>query len=231
MDKKSIDDLKEFLDKGLASILAGDYEKALEDLKVAEVLDKENPEVLYNLSICYIRLGLYNTSYDYLLKILTLPYEFIDNEPVKLLFSFNCIKLEKFSEALDAIEDVLKLNKENTKALSMKGYVFEKMGDIDSAIELYEKLYSMDDTNENTMNSLAYLYSLKGNNSKEARDLAKKALSSRPGSSAYLDTMGYVLLKEGDNRAGEFFLRAKKISPFEKVIDEHIMLFKKGIKS
>ena len=57
-----------FLNSALKKFLISDFDSAIRELKAAEMLDKENPEILYNLGINYCRLGLDKTAIAYFKK-------------------------------------------------------------------------------------------------------------------------------------------------------------------
>ena len=56
----------------LNDLFTGDFDSAIDDLKKAEMLDRENPEILFNLGIAYCRKGLFKTAHDYFGKVLNL---------------------------------------------------------------------------------------------------------------------------------------------------------------
>jgi len=67
----------------LNDLFTGDYDSAIEDLKRAEMIDRENPEILFNLGISYCRKGLFKTSHDYFIKVLDLNISYINSSVVK----------------------------------------------------------------------------------------------------------------------------------------------------
>jgi tetratricopeptide (TPR) repeat protein len=90
--------VQSILKSAAGSFLASDYTSALEELKKGEVLDKDNPEILYNLGIAYTRLGLFKQP----VNIFTGHYAkipFIDLLHVKKNIAFCMINLCQFDEA------------------------------------------------------------------------------------------------------------------------------------
>jgi len=117
-----------FLNSAFRKNNAEDYNEAIRELKAAEVLDQNNPEILYNLGINYSKLGLFRTAIDYFNRLLELPYTFVDILTVKKLFAYSLIKLKDYKSAYKYLNDVIKLAPADLSAINMKGYCLEKEG-------------------------------------------------------------------------------------------------------
>ncbi len=75
------------------------------------------------------------------------------------------------------------------------------------------------------MNNLAWLYAEKGENLKEAKQLAEKAAQSNPKEAGYLDTLGWVQYKQEEYAGAEESLKnALTILPEEPTIHYHLGL-------
>ncbi len=215
--------IRKFLNSALANFYGRDYEKAIENLKAAEVLDQNNPEILYNLGVAYCRQGLHNTSIEYFQKILNLPSGSADIITIYKLLTYSQIIIEKYKEAVNTVKEGLKLSPQDTVLLSMYGYCLEKMNFYNDAIDVFMEIIEIDNENYNAYNSLAYLYAVSGKNLNSALKYAKTALESNPENASYLDTMGYVYLKKGNaNLSKNCLTKALSKQPDSEEIKKHI---------
>ena len=90
-----LNDLKK---SALNNLFTDDFDSAIDNLKKAEIIDRENPEILFNLGIAYCRKGLFKTSHDYFLKVLNLQISYINTALVKKNIAFCMIKNENYNE-------------------------------------------------------------------------------------------------------------------------------------
>ncbi len=215
--------VQSILKSAAGSLLASDYTSALEELKKGEVLDKDNPEILYNLGIAYTRLGLFKTALEYFNRVIFLKFQFIDILQVKKNIAFCLINLDQYKEALEKLDNILQDFPSDVSALNMKGYTLEKSGKINDSIRTYSEVLKYDKTNLNSMNSTAYLMAKSGINIKKALEIAEYICRRDRNNSAYRDTLGYIYLKSGDYEQAEKHLNAAfRDMPFSNEIASHI---------
>ncbi len=215
--------VKSLLKSAAGNLLSYDYSTALEELKKGEVLDRDNPEILYNLGITYTRLGLYKTALEYFGRVLSLESRFIDIHHVKKNIAFCLINLENYSDALKNLESILHDFPADVPALNMKGYCLEKSGRVNDSIRTYSEIFRHDKSNYNSMNSTAYLMAKQGINLKKALEIAEYVYRHNRSNPAYRDTLGYVYLKSGDyDRAEKHLKAAFRDMPFSNEIASHI---------
>jgi len=83
--------------------------------------------------------------------------------------------------------------------------VLQRRGDVDGAVELKRDILEAHPDHAMTANDLAYHFAVRGESLDEALRLAKVATDADPGSSAYVDTLGWVYYKLGrfDEAAAE----------------------------
>ncbi|HON15228.1 MAG TPA: tetratricopeptide repeat protein [Spirochaetota bacterium] len=219
--------VKELINEGIKNLKSANYKEALEKLKEAEMLDRNNPEIFYNLGIAYTRLGLYKTAEDYFKKIISLNTGFIDSKLVKKNLAFCYINSERYDEALSLLDEILKQYPDDITSLNMKGYALEKTGKIKESIAIYSLIIRNNKKNLNSMNSAAYLMAKNGGDLDSALKLANYVHLMDNKNPAYKDTLGYIYMKKGDlKKAEDLFFEAYRDIPFNKELQEHIMELK-----
>ncbi|HOT43363.1 MAG TPA: tetratricopeptide repeat protein [Spirochaetota bacterium] len=217
------DRIDDFLRSAMKKFVIRDYESAIRDLKAAEMLDKNNPEILYNIGINYCRMGLDRSAIEYFKKVLNLKQSFIDALTVKKLLAYALIRLKQYEESLGILQQVLQLVPMDTAALNMKGYSLESMGRYDEALRVFSYIIEHEKDNYNAYNSLGYILSKTGANLAKALQCAQIAYNSNNDNPAYLDTMGYVYLKMGKiELARKYLIQALEKAPLSADIKDHI---------
>ncbi len=215
--------IKKFLAAALGKSVMKDFKNALEDLRAAEALDRDNPEVLYNLGICYARTGLYKSAAEYFRRVIGLPLAFVDINTVRKLLAYCVIMYGEYAEAERLLETSLRMSPGDAAALNMKGYCLEKTERYAEAIASYREIVGIDPNNWNAHNSLAFLIAESGSDLAEAADHASIALKAKPAHPAYLDTMGYVCMKRGQSKmARDHYKKALARMPESDEIKAHI---------
>lgn len=212
-----------FLHSAMKKFIIRDYESAIRDLKAAEMLDKDNPEILYNLGVNYCRMGLDRSAINYFKKVINLKQSFIDSLVVKKLLAYAHIRMKEYRDSLDLLQQVLDLVPMDTAALNMKGYCHEAMGKFEDALRVYASIIENEKDNYNAYNSIGFILSKTGADLSQALKCARIAYNSNNDNPAYLDTLGYVYLKMGNmDLARQYLLQALQKAPLSDEIKSHI---------
>lgn len=212
-----------FLAKALGRYIVRDYDSAIRELKAAEVLDRENPEILYNLGINYCRMGLDKTAIGYFKKLLTLKHAFIDALEVKKLIAYSLIHIGEYRESETYLDQVLDNVPSDLVAMNMKAYGLEMQERHGDALRIYGSILEADKKNFNAYNSIAYILAKTGGDPDQALRLARIAYESNREYPAYLDTLGYVYLKMGElDLAAKYLDQAFEKAPFSEEIKSHL---------
>ncbi len=221
--------IRGLLGSALRKFVIKEYTMAIHDLKAAEVLDRENPEILFNLGINYCRLGLYKTAIQYFTQLLKSDYGFVDALEVNKLLAYSYIMMNNCRESEVCLDQVLRIAPRDIAALSMKGFCLAARGRDEKALEMYTSVVEVDPKNSNANNSIAYLLSKTGGNLKRALECAQIAFEADKENPAYIDTLGYVYLKMGFPVEAERLLcDAMKKAPLSLDVQHHIQELKSG---
>ncbi len=233
-----MDDINNILDTikkaALNDLFSGDYDSAIDELKRAEMIDRENPEILFNLGVTYCKKGLFKTAYNYFDKLLNLNTSYINSSLVKKNIALCLIKNGNYDEALVILNNVISDYKSDIHALNMCGYCFEKKGELKKALKTYREIFRYDRTNINSLNSTSYLMASLNIELKSALKIAEFVYRKNILNPAYNDTFGFVYLKLGNYEEAEKYLKsAASMLPFNEEINRHIKELneKKNIKS
>jgi tetratricopeptide (TPR) repeat protein len=215
--------IKSFLSSALHHLAHSKYDKAIEELQAAEVLDKDNPEILYNLGIAYSKDGLHATAINYFKRIIDLPLTFVDIITVKKLLAYSLLAGKQFDEALYYLYEITKTIEYDTIVLNMLGFCYEKKNNIEEALKVYHKVITFDKKNINAYNSLAFLMAKSQKDINAALNFARVAYKHNPENPAYLDTIGYIYMKKGDiDLAKKFLKKALEKAPASDEIRNHL---------
>ena len=207
----------------LSDLFSKDYDSAIDELKRAEMLDRENPEILYNLGIAYSRKGLFKTAQIYFQKVLSLEISYINKSNVKKNISFCMIQNENFDEALNFLQEVIDDYPSDILALNMKGFCLEKKGELKDALKTYREILRYDRSNINCLNSTSYLMAKLEIELKSALKIAQFVYQRDKLNPAYNDTLGFIHMRLGNyNEAEKYLSSAASMMPFNNEINEHI---------
>ena len=124
------------------------------------------------------------------------------------------------------------LRKQLINLLYYTGLLLDENKNYDDAMDCFEKILLLDKENTKAMNYIGYTLTEKGENLNRARNLITKALDIEPTNGYFIDSLGWLLYKEGHiNDALTELLRAKKMAGDNDVILEHIgdVYFVKGM--
>jgi len=95
------------------------------------------------------------------------------------------------------LQDRLKVELNNPRLESTLAMQYLADGKADPAIAAYEQVLASSSGDAGALNNLAWLYQQKGN-LKRARELAERALVVSPQSGTVEDTLGWILLAQGE---------------------------------
>jgi tetratricopeptide (TPR) repeat protein len=162
--------LKDF-DRAIKELELGNYSEGMVILQKLLKDDPDNPDILYNLGICYSEMGLVNKSIETLEKCMRV-YPLFANALVALGFSYN--RAGHDDRAMASFLKALEIEPDNFYALKNIAALYNKQGEPDLAIDAFTKAEALLPGTPEVVLGLAQAYELKGDYVK-ATDLYKKA--------------------------------------------------------
>ncbi len=110
--------------------------------------------------------------------------------------------------ALAKADAYLKEHPRDAALLRYKALALSELGRQKDQISVLEQIYSMDRQDPGINNDLGYTYATTGKNLDKAERMIRQALQAQPGQTAFVDSLGWVLYKQGKfSAAGEQFQR------------------------
>ena len=127
------------------------------------------------------------------------------------------------AEAEALLRGVLEKAPVEERATFALAAILERRGDVDGAVALMRRLLAADPENASARHFIGYVWADRGVRLDEAKALLDQALALRPDEGAFLDSMGWLLLRRGDARGAVTWLeRALAQSPGEPEILDHL---------
>ncbi len=112
----------------------------------------------------------------------------------------------KANQALSLIDPLVANNPNDARLLNLKATVLGELRRDDEAIQLLRRAHQLKPDDSGYQNNLAYSLAEQGKDLDEARKLIEASTRTNPESIASLDTLGWVLYKQGQwSRAGQHF--------------------------
>jgi tetratricopeptide (TPR) repeat protein len=106
--------------------------------------------------------------------------------------------LERHDEALDLYDRYVMYRPDDESALLGRGELLLRMGRLDEAIEQYRAAAKRWPESAMSLNALGYTLADRTDEYREAEKLIRKALEYDPDSPAIIDSLGWVLYKQGE---------------------------------
>ena len=126
--------------------------------------------------------------------------------------------LEEYDEALGYYDKYVMYRPDDESALLGRGELLLRMGRLDDSIEQYRAAADRWPESAMSLNALGYTLADRTDQYREAEKLIRKALELDPDSAAIIDSLGWVLFKQGDYEAALAELRRA----YEKLDDHEV---------
>jgi tetratricopeptide (TPR) repeat protein len=198
LNQQIIDNPKEakfFVERATYFEEHGELVRATEDLDRAKVIQPENCSLYAQKARILIKLKNYRGVIGELDKCLGL---FPDNVEGNLVMTELLLRSEKFDEALDYADKVLKVDVYNAEAYYLKGMIFKTARDTSRAVSSFLTATEQDNTHYESYLQLGLLYSIAGD--ELAISFYDNAIRIRPNSKEALYNKGKFLQDQNRSR-------------------------------
>ena len=130
---------------------------------------------------------------------------------------------KKAAQAVSVLENAHKKFPQNTQVMFFLGTIYDSMGDKGKVVSTMKDVLEKEPMHVQALNYIAYTFAEEGKNLQEAEDFARKAAGLEPKDGYILDTLGWVLFKQGKvNEAIKYLETAHKVAPQVAIISEHL---------
>ncbi|MFP4168122.1 MAG: tetratricopeptide repeat protein [Desulfonatronovibrionaceae bacterium] len=131
-------------------------------------------------------------------------------------------RLDKRQEALEVLDQALEKWPRSADILINKASNLEMIGEQDRALEVMEQVIAMEPDNPTALNFVGYLLAEMEDNLDRALLLVKNALKQEPTNGYYVDSLAWVLFKQGDlKEAWEQIKQAVELAGDDPIIWMH----------
>ena len=133
----------------------------------------------------------------------------------------------RFPEAVQAYDAAIARigtpNRTNWPLFYERGIAEERAGDWAKAEADFQYALQLAPDQPNILNYLAYAWTERGENLERARSMVERAVQQRPNDGAIVDSLGWIMLRQGDTtNALKQLERAVELQPEDSVINAHL---------
>jgi tetratricopeptide (TPR) repeat protein len=218
----------EKLQEGISLYRKKNWDMALKEFlsKSAEIYDEdENMELTYYLGLCHTKLEQYDEALNYLEQVVTTGNDVLRVYQCRMTLAYIYVITKRIRMAEFELNRLQHSGMESPLLYNTLAYAAWCQKKNKNAIDLYEKTLEIDTNNATAMNSMGYILADSGLDIMRGLRLCRKAVDARPGSAAYLDSLGWAYYKSGEVvEARTWLRRALDIAPKEKEIIRHFKI-------
>ncbi len=208
------------------------FTKAVGEFEIVTRLTPKDDQARYILALIYAQLNEAKKAADqYEILLEKKLQERQSNIQLRLILSQLYFFEKDFSRVKDHCKKILEMAPLNESAFFMLAIVANEEGRFDDAIAGFKEILIRNPEFADAMNSLAYLYAEQNMELQDALVLADKAVASEPSNGSFVDTLGWVYFKLGDNEKAFEFLKMASRLLLDPVILDHLaqVYYKKGM--
>jgi tetratricopeptide (TPR) repeat protein len=130
---------------------------------------------------------------------------------------------KEYKKGIAMLESGIKKFPDNTQLRFYLGSMYERLGRVEDTVAEMRKIVAQDENHVQALNFLAYTFAEQSKNLEEAEGLARRAMGLQPNDGYILDTLGWILFKQGRTEEAIQYLEAAfRSKPDESVIAEHL---------
>jgi tetratricopeptide (TPR) repeat protein len=216
------------LEDGIRLFKIKRWDKALKEfLRVdSSSFDAEdNAELAYYLGLCYTKLERFDDALLYLEQVVTQTADPLRIYQCRLTLAYIYVITGRSKLAEFELGRLVKSGFESIQIYTTLAYAAWCQKQYQKAVDLYEKALDRDRENTTALNGLGYILADSDIDVKRGIKLCRRAVDKKPGSAAYLDSLGWAHFKNGElNDAKSWLRRAFEIAPHQKEIKRHMKI-------
>ncbi|MCB0351393.1 MAG: tetratricopeptide repeat protein [Bdellovibrionales bacterium] len=130
---------------------------------------------------------------------------------------------KEYKRGVGMLEAALQKFPDNTQLRFYLGSMYDRLGKTEETISEMRKVVALEANHVQALNYLAYTFAEQSKNLEEAESLARQAMDIQPNDAFILDTLGWVLFKQGRVEDSIQYLEAAyRLKPDESIIAEHL---------
>ena len=198
------------------------FREAEKELKYILKIRPFDEEARYLLALVYSSLTKDKKAIQEFNTLLQRPLLEIDESELRYSLLRLYVKNNYLDKALEQCRLILKKDADDSLASFYVGYIYTEQKKTEEAIEAFVTAIERNSYNSLALNSLSYLYAEQGIKLDEAKELVEKALEIEPSNGAYLDTLGWVYFKKGQNDEALRYLNNASVFMEDAEIFDHI---------
>ena len=215
-----VDSYQLYLTLGRSLMEMGKTDEAIQNLEKAISLEPDEPIGRINLALAYFSAGDYEKAMANVEKVEEVQAE---SNQASYLKGLILSRMERYIEAIEPLETAMAGAPENTEILFSLAIAYERTGQREQAVDLLQKILTIDPDDSQVLNYLGYMWAERGENLDEAEKLIARALEIEPENGYYIDSMAWVYYQRGDyQKALQEMLRSIELADDDPVIFEHL---------
>lgn len=125
----------ENFNKGVAQVKAEDFDQALKQFQLCEIIDPSREDAYKNAAYVYLRMDSTDQAIESYEKVLSL-----NPQDTKVMLQLGSLhyEMKEYQKAIDTMDRILAIEPDNLDAVSQKAFAYDSMGESDKALEAYE---------------------------------------------------------------------------------------------
>lgn len=191
----------------------GRLEEAIAEFDKVLKVDKENVQARYLMALVYSSQQKYDKAADnYEVILKTYSQEQPDNVEIYGYLGQLYYAKREFDKAIAQYEKVLAFQPNNVDVMYVLGSLYLEKQNRVKAKEKFSLCIDYKPDHDGCLNALGFMYAEDGVNLNEAKDYIERALAVDAKNAAYLDSLGWVYYRLGnDDKALEYLLQANAL--------------------
>ncbi len=208
LSEENPNEARYYLETGKSLFFGEKFPAAAKTFERFLIISPDDPAALFLLGVAYLEIKNYHKA---IYKLSRIP----ENPKAHYYIAICHTRLKEYDRALSALnkgEEAAKKRRDDTEETLDKSFyllyaeIYEKTGKFDQGVKVLQDLYARMPGDDTVANFLGYVWADHGVNLDEAEKLISIALEKQPDSSAYLDSMAWVLFKKKDFKGAERYI-------------------------